>query len=100
MLHCNKKNPGRLSFRGDLYAANSIISHFLDTFLADVLSTVSNQTAGRSAEETGRFKFLQNDSIVLHKNFQLIPLSNVERPPQFNRQYNSAQLVYLTNDTC
>ena len=94
------KNPGRKTFRGDFYAAMLIISHLFDTFLTNILTAVCDKTAGRSTEEAGRFKFLKDDPVILHKDLQLVPLGNVERAPQLDGQYNSTQFVYLTNDTC
>jgi hypothetical protein len=82
------------------YAAMLIISHLFDTFLTDILSAVCDKAAGRAAEEASGFKFLKDDPVILHKDLQLVPLGNVERAPQLDGQYNSAQFVYLTNDTC
>ena len=67
-----------------------IFGHFLDAVLADILPAVGNQTPGGTTEHAGRFKLLQDDPVILHVDFQFIPLGNVQRPPEFNGEYDSS----------
>ena len=76
----------------------SIFGHFADTILANILSAVGDQTPGGPAEDTCRFEFLQDDPVILHVNFQLIPLRDIQRAAQLNGQNNSAELIYFSNN--
>ena len=55
-----------------------ILSHFPDTFAADILPAEGDQIPERTAENTGRLKFLQNDPVIFHVDFQLIPFGDVQ----------------------
>ena len=51
---------------------------------AYMLALVQGQLTGSTAENTGSLVLLQNDLIILSEDLQLIPLSNVQYPTQFN----------------
>ena len=91
----NKTKPGAKA-PGFCFAL--VLPHVADTLLADVLATVADQITGRCTEDAGRLEFLQNDSVALHVDLQLIPLRNVQRPAQFDGQHDAAQLIHLAND--
>ena len=72
--------------------------HVTDALLADVLAAIADQLPAGRTEDAGRLEFLQNDSVALHVDLQLIPLRNVQRPAQFDGQHDAAQLIHLAND--
>ena len=76
-----------------------VFSHFADAVLADILAAVGDQAAGGSAENTGGLELLQDDPVILHENFQFVALSNIQSPPQFDRQHDSAELIHFTDNT-
>ena len=77
-----------------------LFTHIPDTLAANILSIIGNQLRPRSAEDAGRLVFLQNDAVILHVDLQLIPFRNIQCAPQFNGQYDSAKVVYLTDNAC
>ena len=76
----------------------SIFRHVFNAFLADVLLPVGDQSSGRTAENARRLEFLQDNAVTLHVDFQLVPLRDVQCAAQFNRQYDSSQLVHLPDN--
>ena len=77
-----------------------IFSHFPDTFAADILAAEGNQIPERSAEHAGRFKLLQDDAVIFHIDFQLVPFGDIQGTSQFDGQNDSSQFIYFSNDTC
>ena len=67
-----------------------VFSHFLDAFLTHVFSAVGNQPSGRTTEQACGLKFLQDDAITLHVDFQFIPLLDIQGAAQFDGQDNSS----------
>ena len=53
-----------------------------------------------AAEYTGRFKFLQNNPVVFHIDFQFIPLRDIQSAAQFNGQNNSAKFIHFSDNAC
>ena len=74
--------------------------HVPDAFLTNILPVIRDQTVGRTAENTGGFKLLQNDPVIFHIDFQFIPLGDVQCAAQLDGQNDSSQLVHFPNDTC
>jgi high-affinity K+ transport system ATPase subunit B len=67
--------------------------------VTDILPVKDRNIPGRAAENTGRLVFLQHDPVVLHENFQLVPLRDIQCTAQLNGQDDTAQIVNLANDT-
>jgi hypothetical protein len=76
-----------------------VISHLPQALSADILPLVGHQALGRRTENAGRLVLLQDDTIILHKDLDLIPLSDIQRTPDLDGQNDSSQLVYLANNT-
>jgi hypothetical protein len=70
-----------------------------DALLTDILSPVGYQSPGTGAENAGRLILLENNPIILHVNFQLIPLGNVQGAAKLYRKHDSSQFIYLSNNT-
>ena len=77
----------------------SVFSHFADALAADILLAEGNQTPGGAAENAGRLKLLQHDSVAFHEDFQFIPLGDVQGAADLNGQDNAAQIVNFSNNT-
>jgi len=73
--------------------------HLLNAFPADIFFTEFYQIPGGTAEDTCRLIFLQDDAVVFHVDLQFISLSNIKHTAQLNRQYDSAQVIYLPNNS-
>ena len=78
----------------------SVFSHLPDALAADILPAEGDQISERTAENTGRLKFLQNNPVVLHIDFQFVPLGNVQGTAQFDGQHNSSQFIHFPDDAC
>ena len=50
----------------------------IDTFVADVLALVLNQTLGRGAEYTAFLVLAQDDLIAIDENFHFVVFCNVQ----------------------
>lgn len=61
---------------------------------------VRDEPTGRTTENTGRLKLLQNYSVIFHIDFDFVALGNIQCAAKLNRQYDSAQIVYLSDDSC
>ena len=55
---------------------------------------------GITAENASRFIFLQNDFVVVNKDFESVFFVDAEGSSQFDWQYDTAQFVNFSNDTC
>ena len=55
----------------------------------------SNQIPRCAAEQTGLLKLTDNNQIFLQIDLDPVPLLNIHRPPQLNRQDDSAKLIPL-----
>ena len=77
----------------------SVFSHFPDALVADILPAEGDQIPEGTAEDTGRLKFLQNDPVIFHVNFQFVPFGNIQRTAQFDGQHDSAQFVHFPDNT-
>lgn len=75
------------------------IAHILNALHADISAMVADKTAGRTAENAGRFILLKNHFVIIQVNFQFIPFRNIQGAAQFNGKNNSAQLINSSNDT-
>jgi hypothetical protein len=77
----------------------SVFRHFVDAVLAHILPAVGNQTPGRATENTGRLKLLQDDPVILHVDFQFVPLFNIQGTAKLDGQNNSAKIINLSDDS-
>ena len=58
----------------------------------------SNQIPRCAAEQTGLLKLTDNNQISLQIDLDPVPLLNIHRPPQLNRQDDSAKLIDSSDD--
>ena len=72
----------------------------LHTIAANIFVLVSRHTFGITTEHTGGSILFQHDRIPIHIDFKCILFRDVQSPPQFDRQNNSAQLIYFSYDPC
>ena len=76
------------------------VTHVADTALANILTLVGNQILGRGAENTRRFILLEHNAIALHKDFQFVPLSDIQRSAQLYGDYDPPKFINFANDAC
>ena len=78
---------------------NSELNLFLELFdaiRADVLSFIADDVLGAVAENAGRMILVKNDIIAFNKNLKSVFFSDVQCAAQFDREYDSAQLINLS----
>ena len=75
-----------------------VFIHFTDAFTAHILAAEGNQIPEGAAEHACRFKFLQNDPVVFHIDFQFVPFRDIQGTAQFNGQNNSAKLIHFSDN--
>ena len=71
----------------------SFLLQFPQTFLANSFAMKQDKTTLFPAKHAGAVKFLQNDLIVIRKNFQLVTLRDFQRATDLNGQNHSSQFI-------
>lgn len=67
---------------------------------ANSLALILNNIFSAFAEYTITLEFLEDDHIVISINFNLILNSKVKSPSDFDRKYNSSEIVNVSYNTC
>jgi hypothetical protein len=74
------------------------LSQAFDAALADVLTLVIYDILGVVAKNASWLILFQYNGGTVNIDFQRVLLGNVERTAQFNRQYDTAQLIHFSYD--
>jgi len=82
----------------DLFVAQ-LLRDFLDTGRTDIASLIGDDILCVAAEDTGRLILLENDGVILNKDFEWIPFADLECAAQFNGQDDTAEVIDFADDT-
>ena len=73
---------------------------FLHASGTDILVSEHSNVLGAVAKNAAGLILFQNDRGSFHIDFQRILLRDVQCAPHFDGEYDPAQLVYFSYDTC
>lgn len=76
-----------------------MILHLFNAGCTDALAVEINDIVNLVAENAGGLILLQNDLVFVNENFNRVLLLNVQGLSDFDGKNDSAQLVYLANDS-
>lgn len=68
--------------------------------MADELVLIVLDIVGVSAENASRLVLLEDDLILVNKDFDRVTTSDVHGVSDLNREYDSSKFVNLSNNAC
>ena len=71
--------------------------HLFDASVADALAVKIHGVIRAVAEDAGGLVFLQDDTVVIGKNFDGVLLLDIQNLSNFNGKHDSSQLVHLAD---
>ena len=94
------KKPRRGTARLWLLAGLQPLLQFFQAVAADQLILVVHHVPRVIAEDAGGMILLQDDFIILHKDFQRIAQADVHGSAQFDGDDDPPQIIQFANDPC